>query len=195
MSLRVVAGRLRGRRLATPDGSSTRPTSERVREAVFNALDARGLLVGADVLDLFAGSGAMGIEALSRGAGTVTFVETSGSALRVLRDNIHSLGLEDITTVVRGDASSFLEGVHGEFDLVLVDPPYDFDQWDALLARLDAETLVIESDRNVLDDDRFGELGDAPYRVLRERRYGTTFVTIAQRRTSADHSALRKDRQ
>lgn len=198
MSLRVVAGKFRGRRLSTPEGSSTRPTSERVREATFNALNARGLLVGTDVVDLFAGSGALGIEALSRGASTATFVDMSAPAIRVLNDNLRSLELEDVSTVVRGDAMSFvLGGAHGvkRFDLALLDPPYEFDQWDDLLERLDVEALVIESDRNVLDDDRFGESGNAPYEVVRERRYGTTFVTIAQRRTSADRSALRKDRQ
>ena len=83
--MRVVAGSARGRRLRSPDGENTRPTSDRVREAVFNALHSQGLVVGANLADLFAGSGALGIEALSRGAGHVWFVESDRSALAVMK--------------------------------------------------------------------------------------------------------------
>lgn len=195
MSLRVVAGSLRGRRISTPEGSGTRPTPDRVREATFNALEARGLLVGSNVLDLFAGSGAMGIEALSRGAAHATFVDSSPVAIRVVEANIRSLGLADAATTVRSAATSFLRAGRGEFDIVFLDPPYGFDEWDDLLALVDAGTLVIESDRDVMAGEHPGGTGGAAFEVLRARRYGTTFVTIAQRRTSADHSALRKDRQ
>lgn len=194
MSLRVVAGRLRGRRLVAPDGMSTRPTPERVREATFNALEARGLLVGSRVVDLFAGSGAMGIEALSRGAEHATFVDSASEAIGVVRTNVAALGLDDDVNVVRSEAHAFLRTNPGRYDVAFMDPPYAFDGWRELLGLVDADVVVIESDRQVLPTDAVTGVDSDRYEVLRERRYGTTFVTIAQNRISADDDARRKDR-
>ena len=117
--MRVVAGRLGGRRLEAPRGRSVRPTADRVREAVFSML---GPLDGLTVLDLFAGSGALGIEALSRGAAAATFVESDARAAALVRRNLAALGLE--APVHRRDAIAFLRGGPGPYDLVFVDPPY-----------------------------------------------------------------------
>ncbi|MEZ5309334.1 MAG: 16S rRNA (guanine(966)-N(2))-methyltransferase RsmD [Microthrixaceae bacterium] len=145
MSLRVVAGSLRGRRLETPAGESTRPTADRVREAVFNSLDASGFIRGAKVLDLFAGSGALGIEALSRGAGEVTFIENSRPAVGVIRSNVEFLGLDGSSRIIAADVMAYLSTRRDHFDLVLADPPYAFDQWDELLELIDADAVMIES--------------------------------------------------
>ena len=121
--MRIVAGEHRGRRLRAPAGSATRPTSDRVREALFSIL---GPVDGLDVLDLYAGSGAVGIEALSRGAASATFVETARPAIAAIRANLASIGRED-AAVVELDAQAWLRsGAPGAaFDLVFCDPPYD----------------------------------------------------------------------
>jgi 16S rRNA (guanine966-N2)-methyltransferase len=170
--VRVIGGTCRGRRLRAPPGTVTRPTSDRVREAIFDVLGSIQSLSGCHVVDLFAGSGAMGIEALSRGAATAVFVDRAPEAVVVARANLTSLGLEDRGRVVRGDVLSWLSRRHPA-DLVLCDPPYDFDRWTALLQDLDAPLVVLESSRPV-------EL-PPPWEVVRQKRYGSTLVTVARR--------------
>ena len=169
--MRVVAGTAKARRLVTPPGLDTRPTSDRVREAIFNALGSIDAVAGARVLDLFAGSGALGIEALSRGAAEAVFVDVSAAALEAVRANLDTTGLEG--SVVRMDAHRYDDG---PFDLALLDPPYATtdEQWHALLGHLDAHVIVVESDREV-------DLGDR-WELLRSKRYGTTVVQIARRK-------------
>jgi 16S rRNA (guanine966-N2)-methyltransferase len=169
--VRVVAGTAKGRRLVTPAGLDTRPTSDRVREAVFNALGSLDAVIGARVLDLFAGSGALGIEALSRGATAAVFVDVSQPALDCVRTNLDATGLSG--TIVRMDAHRYDDG---PFDLALLDPPYATtdDQWRALLGHLDAHVIVVESDRAV-------DLGDR-WELLRSKQYGSTVVQIARRK-------------
>src|SRR5215213_6124095 len=121
--MRVIAGRWGGRRLQAPPGEATRPTSDRVREALFSVLGER--VTGARVLDLFAGSGALGIEALSRGAAEATFVDAAPAALKALRANLEALGAD--AEIRRQDALRFLAGASAaarQYDLVLLDPPY-----------------------------------------------------------------------
>jgi 16S rRNA (guanine966-N2)-methyltransferase len=171
--VRVVAGSARGRRLVAPDGRRVRPTTDRVREAVFNALVSLDLVADAEVLDLFAGSGALGIEALSRGAAHATFVERDARVRTVIGDNLRTTGLADRATVVAGDAERFLGGDEPpSFDLALLDPPYEYDAWPSLLATIRATTVVIESDRAI-------EL-PADWGVVRAKGYGSTLVVIAR---------------
>lgn len=122
---RIIAGSLGGRRIETPKGDGTRPTSDRVREALFSALESElGSLEGLEVLDLFAGSGALGLEALSRGAARATFVESDRRAAATIRRNIDALGLTN-ATVQPIKAASFVTRAHdSQFDLVFIDPPY-----------------------------------------------------------------------
>jgi 16S rRNA (guanine966-N2)-methyltransferase len=155
-----------------PEGDGTRPTSDRVREATFNALVSLGAVDGAEVLDLFAGSGALGIEALSRGAATCTFVEHDRRALAAIRTNLAATGLTDRATVVPGDAVRFLDHPPSA-DLLLADPPYAFEDWDRVLAAAGPELLVIESDR---------EIALPPtWEAVRRKWYGSTLVLIARR--------------
>ena len=169
--MRVIAGTCRGRLLRAPAGTATRPTSDRVRESIFDVLGSMVDLEGMAVGDLFAGSGAMGLEALSRGAGAVVFVDNSVEALGAVRDNLATLGFEDQGRVVREDVVRFLDRDH-DFDLALCDPPYDFEAWEGLLGRLRATLAVLESRRAV----------EVPlgWEVIRNKRYGGTLVTVVR---------------
>ena len=122
--MRIIAGEWRGRRLAAPAGRATRPTTDRAREAWMSILAPS--LVNARVLDLFAGSGALGLEALSRGAAEATFVEEDPRAIAALRKNVDSLGARDRVTVIRADAVRYVTKLHaGAFDVAFADPPYE----------------------------------------------------------------------
>jgi 16S rRNA (guanine966-N2)-methyltransferase len=172
--VRVVAGSARGRRLRAPSGTTTRPTSDRVREAVFASLTSMGAVEGAKVADLFAGSGAMGIEALSRGAREVVFVETDRAAVAAIEVNLDATGFERTgVEIVRVDALRWAQrGV--SVDLAIIDPPYAFDGWAALLDALNAQVIVCESGTEF-------DLGPR-WEVLKRKRYGSTVVTVAQER-------------
>jgi len=175
--------------LLSPDGQDVRPTGDRVREAVFNALGSLGAVEGATVLDLFAGTGALGIEALSRGAAHVTFVEQARAALRTLEANLAALGLGARSRVVRADVTAVVAGLPAA-DLALVDPPYAFDAWDDLVTALPVDLAVLESDRELVPPEG--------WRVIRCRRYGATVVTFISRedaaasrpRPAADHAPV-----
>jgi 16S rRNA (guanine966-N2)-methyltransferase len=177
--VRVISGTARGRRLVAPEGTTTRPTSDRVREATFNALGSLGAVVGARVLDLFAGSGALGIEALSRGATSATFVDRDRAAVRAIEANLAACDLADRAEVVAMPVDRFLAGAGRRpglaWDLALVDPPYDTspDAWLDLLDLLPVDLAVLEAGHAV--EPPFG------WEVLRARRYGHTHVVIAER--------------
>lgn len=173
--MRIVSGHHRGHPLQAPK-SGTRPTTDRTREAIFNLLAARVRLVGIEVLDLFAGSGALGLEALSRGASRATFVERAGPALRVLRANVETLGVGDAATLVRADALRWLDRpAASRFDLILADPPYDLPDLDrlpdlALPHLADGGLLVLEHDtRHAFDDHPALDMS---------RAYGRTVVSL-----------------
>ena len=175
-AVRVVAGSAKGRRLVAPDGTATRPTGDRVREATFNALGSLGVVSGAEVLDLFAGSGAMGIEALSRGAASATFVDSDARALAAIRTNLQAAGVAERATIVRSDVGRHLAERTGRVDLAILDPPYALahEAWAALLDVLRADVAVLESDRDLALDH--------PWEIVRGRRYGTTVITLAASR-------------
>ncbi|MGD0313305.1 MAG: RsmD family RNA methyltransferase [Acidimicrobiales bacterium] len=175
--MRVIGGELRGRRLAAPASSSVRPTADRVREAIFDILYSLGGVGGLQVVDLFAGSGALGIEALSRGAAAVTFVERDPLALDSIRANLESVGLGDAersgdATVVRADVDGWVATTASRYDLALCDPPYDYDGWGALVGRLPAELAVLESGAEIEAPNGWG--------VIKLKRYGGTIVTVAR---------------
>jgi 16S rRNA (guanine966-N2)-methyltransferase len=154
----------------------TRPTTDKVREAVFNALVSRDLVRDARVADLFAGTGALGIEALSRGAEHCTFVERDRKVVRILRDNIEHLGLTARSRVLAADALSQAAAL--DVDLVLVDPPYDFDEWPRLLGAVRAPFLVAEAGRAL---EALDAVGDAGWEATRSKRYGRTWITFFER--------------
>jgi 16S rRNA (guanine966-N2)-methyltransferase len=173
----VISGTLRGRRLKAPDSPTVRPTSDRVREAVFDILFSLGGVEGLQVADLFAGSGALGIEALSRGASSVTFVDSDPDALAVVRANLASVGLAEAerdgdATMVRADVDSWVGTTASRYDLVLCDPPYDYGGWSELVGRLPADLAILESGAEIAPPPGWG--------VLKTKRYGGTIVTVAR---------------
>lgn len=182
--MRIVGGRNRGRRLVAPKGAGTRPTSDRIREAIFNILE-HGLqldLDGCPVLDLFAGTGALGFEALSRGAGSVQFIDNSNAAIDLIRANAGALG-EDAVTVVRADVRRL--GAAPASDepagLAFLDPPYGAQLIPAALEVLtspnwlaDGAVLVIETSR-----DEILAPTDA-FELVEERNYGSTKINFAR---------------
>jgi 16S rRNA (guanine966-N2)-methyltransferase len=144
---RVIAGTHRGRRLAVPAGSGTRPTADRAREGMFSSLQSLVDLEGARFLDLYAGSGALGLEALSRGAAAATLVESDERALAVLRGNVEQLGLA--AEVFGAPVEVFLAGEPSPYDVVVLDPPYELDLDPVLPALLPwlAEDAVVVVER------------------------------------------------
>jgi 16S rRNA (guanine966-N2)-methyltransferase len=177
--VRIVAGRLGGRRIGAPPGKATRPTSDRVREALFSAL---GEVEGARVLDLFAGSGALGIEAISRGAASAVFVERDRRTASVLKENLHALELAPPEAVVRPiDGLRALRDARDAretYDLVLLDPPY---RHAAELGRNLTEALppaLAAGARVVTESDRRDPLQLPGLPISFERRYGDTLIRI-----------------
>jgi 16S rRNA (guanine966-N2)-methyltransferase len=172
--MRVVAGELRGRRLVAPAGGGTRPTADRVREALFSIL---GDVSGLRVLDLYAGSGALGIEALSRGAAAAVFVDSAQPAVTAIRRNLSELGLE--AAVHRRDALAYLAGAPGgdPYGLVFADPPYD----SALRVGPSlAELLppILTADAVIVTESNKRAPLELPFALLRERNYGDTRIAV-----------------
>jgi 16S rRNA (guanine966-N2)-methyltransferase len=183
--VRIIAGEFRGRHIEAPRGVVTRPTSDRVREALFSRLDSLGALTGATVLDAYSGSGSLGLEALSRGAHSVVFIDADRTALKSVRGNVASLGVEARTTILAGDslALAVRGGLPGSpYSLLLLDPPYRIDK--AEVAGL-IEALVskhcLSYGAYVTWEHRAGEEFFWPvgFRALGSRRYGDTEVDVA----------------
>lgn len=175
---RIVAGTFGGRRIAVPP-AGTRPTTERLRESLFARLDHLGALDGARVLDLYAGSGALGLEALSRGATTVTLVESNRSAAAICRTNVGDLGVGAQVRVVAERVERFLAGASSPHDLVLVDPPYDLglDVLELVPPWLaDGGVVVLERAARTAAPNWPGGLVE-----FDRRRYSDTTVYLAER--------------
>ena len=181
--MRIVAGSLRGRPITAPVASSTRPTSDRVRESVFNIL-AHGLdtdaLNGARVIDLFAGTGALGLEAISRGATYCLFVEEDAAARAAIRENVEAFGLTGQTRIFRRDATSLgPAGTMAPYRLAFLDPPYGHGLAEQALAAL-SEGSWLELGAIAVVEERRGVVLNPPigYAAIDTRAYGDTAVTI-----------------
>jgi 16S rRNA (guanine966-N2)-methyltransferase len=187
---RIISGAFGGRQIAVPAGAGTRPTSDRVREALFGRLDHQDVLSGARVLDLYAGSGALGLEALSRGARGATFVESDRAALEALRRNVSALASDAgaASVLAQPVQRALLGGADAPYDLVLADPPYSLSEADladvlALLPRhgwLGPASLVVVERSSRSPEPRW----PAELESVDERRYGETRVWWA--RTAGD---------
>lgn len=183
--LRVIAGAVRGRRLVAPPGDDIRPTKGIVREAMFSALDARAAIVDAAVLDLYAGTGALGFEALSRGAARAVLVDRDRRAIEAIETNVQHTGFRAQARVVRAEVTAFLDAPpppEAPFDLVLADPPYaaSADEIKAVLARLTAPGwlspgAIVTVERSVATDLTLPE----GLRTGWERTFGDTLVIFA----------------
>jgi 16S rRNA (guanine966-N2)-methyltransferase len=191
--VRVIAGRLGGRTLVAPRGLATRPTTDRVREALFSAL---GDLSGARVLDLYAGTGSLGIEALSRGAATAVFVEEARPALTALRANLAALGLTDVGSVLAEPVSRAVRRLAAPsspsaFDLVFADPPYD--DVDAALDALEALAAALAPEARVILEHatRRPPRPSAVLATVRTRTYGDTALALLELSDNGQHGASR----
>lgn len=179
MSLRIIAGELRGRRLRSHERPGLRPTTDRVRESVFSMLGSRLDFEGIEVLDLFAGTGALGIEAISRGASRCTLVEGDRGTARLIQDNLRELGIADRATVVAGDAVKFLSAVEATYDLIVADPPYAATVFDRLVHEIFTRGLLRRSGLFVLEHSSAMQPRAAPgAAIVATRGFGDTAVTI-----------------
>jgi 16S rRNA (guanine966-N2)-methyltransferase len=194
VEMRVVAGEAKGRRLKSPKSEGTRPIIGRVKTALFDMLGTQ--VVDARVLDLFGGTGSVGIEALSRGARSVTFVELDNGVLRILRDNLRLTGLADRAETIRGDAFRFLADAAGqgrEFAIVYVAPPQYRGMAVRALTMLDASPIVAPGGRVIVqihprERTEFAGLALGTLKPYDERRYGSTALLFYER--VAGNSAL-----
>lgn len=179
--MRIVAGELKGRTLKGLGDLAIRPTSERVREAVFSAIGSRRKLVGLQVLDLFAGSGALGIEALSRGAKSCTFVEKDKKVTQALKLNLETFGQSANCVLENQAVESFLKHKQTTYDLIFADPPYgSVNERDLAELLINAGvfrqgSLFIFEDASASSEESYGSL-----KVLSRKAYGDTFVTMME---------------
>lgn len=179
---RIIAGEYGGRRLAVP-ATGTRPTTDRVREAMFSRLESANAIKGAHVIDLFAGSGALGLEAISRKAATATLVESATPAARVIQSNVQELGLGTRATVVKERALQYLRRTKSTFTLAFLDPPYNIARGD-LAAVLAALAERLEPDANVVVEwTKRAPMPDWPPTVapIVTKDYGETVLHFAHR--------------
>ena len=167
--MRVITGIARGRRLKTPEGMDIRPTTDNVKESVFNILQFD--IEGRRVLDLFAGTGQLGIECLSRGAKEVVFIDQSRDAVKIVKENLKACGFS--APVLQQDALSYLNNC-GNFDLIFVDPPYDAGLYKPVLEKINSIDILSEGGIILCESRRETQLPEMrpPYRKRKEYRYG-----------------------
>ncbi len=188
--MRIIAGRYRGRRLSTVKDLSVRPTTDRAKQSIFDILSNRLMFEGIQVLDLFAGSGSLGLEALSRGASSVIFVEKSPVVKSILEKNIQTLGCKNNVTVVQGDVFWYLQHTSGTFDLVFADPPYRLETIGSIPNAIFDAGVLKENAFVVMEHSKEShiELDESKFEIL-EKPFGQTTVIILRAR----YSSQRKD--
>lgn len=181
--MRIVAGKLRGRNIATPSGKDTRPTSDQTRESIFNILAHAPwspALEGAIVADIFAGSGALGFEAVSRGAEFCLFVETEPKARGAIRDNIDKMGLFGNTRLHRYDATKLKVApgnLRGPFTHIFMDPPYNKGLWKPVLRKLKEHSLIAENGVIILEESKDAEIEEVRgFEILADKTWGAARV-------------------
>jgi 16S rRNA (guanine966-N2)-methyltransferase len=179
--MRIIAGKYRGRRLHVPKGLDVRPTADRIKEAVFSILTPR--LQGADVMDIFAGAGALGLEALSRGARRCVFVDSDPRSIETVRRNAETVGVLDAVRIIRADVArgpSPLSDLEGGFDLIFLDPPYGTGLAAQALALVDRAGLAAENALAVVEHARTEDLAGTPagWTVQDVRTYGRTRISF-----------------
>lgn len=176
--MRVITGKARGTVLKTPDGNATRPTADRVKEAVFSMLQFE--IQGAAVLDLFGGTGQLGIEALSRGAGSAVFVDASEAACRLIAENLKRTKLQDQGTVVRSDYLVYLKRCSEKFDIVFLDPPYAEKYLENSLNMI-TEIDILQTGGIIVTERPFGKeltVEHEGFSRSKDYKYGSTVITL-----------------
>ncbi len=181
--MRVIAGKYKGRRLETVQDNSVRPATDKVKGAIFNVLQSRVDWNISSVLDLYAGSGSIGIEALSRGAQRCIFVEKSRNALKYLQSNIELIGAERDASVVYGDADQYIQSSRNSFDVVFADPPYALESLKEIPNKIFAGTLVAPDGYLIIEHPtRYVFENNASWQVAVQKTYGNTTVSFFQHR-------------
>lgn len=173
--MRVISGSIRGRKLKTPENYDIRPTTDNVKESLFNIIQFD--IEGRRVLDLFAGTGQLGIECLSRGADSVVFIDQSREAVKIIKENLKACGLS--APVLQQEALSYLRGC-GSFDLIFVDPPYDSGLYEPVLNVINSVDILSDGGIIVCESRRETPMPElaAPYHKGREYRYGKVKLTL-----------------
>ena len=180
--MKIVSGRLRGRNIATPSGRNTRPTSNQTRESIFNILahaDWAEPLEGAIVADIFAGSGALGLEAISRGAEFCLFVETEPKARAAIRDNVEKMNLFGCTRLHRHDATKLKiapGNLRGPFTHIFMDPPYNKGLWRPVLDKLKDYDLIADEGVIILEESVEAEIDTKGFKVMADKHWGAARV-------------------
>ena len=173
--MKITGGFLKNHSLQSPKGLSTRPTSEKLRQAVFNI--CQNQVETAHFLDLFAGTGAMGIEALSRGAQSATFIESNRSAIKSIRDNLNNLDLSPLATVLAGDVLTWLKKLQGKtFDLIYVDPPYEKNLHEKTLLLIDQGELLSKEGILFIEERSLEETPLKNLKLIKKRKMGSTLL-------------------
>ncbi len=185
--MRVITGTARGRKLKTPENEEIRPTTDNVKEAVFNIIQFD--VEGRRVLDLFAGTGQLGIECLSRGAAEAVFVDQSSKAVQIVRENLKSCGFR--AQVLQEDALSYLHHC-GKFDLIFVDPPYDAGLYETVLKTINLVDILSDGGIIICEARREKQLPEltVPYEKGKEYQYGKVKICIYRRKASDENSYL-----
>lgn len=178
--MRIISGNRKGHKLKSPDGINTRPTSDRVKESIFNIIQTH--LPAENVLDLFAGSGAMGIEALSRGSTHATFIENEKSSFNIVRANLESSRFENNAKLILGDAIEYLENSASGIDIIFLDPPYNKGFIAPIIRKISERNLLKIGGLIVIESDFDGE--DIPtfdFNIIKKVKYGRACITVLQR--------------
>lgn len=185
--MRVITGSARGRRLKELEGMETRPTTDRVKEGMFNVLQFD--IEGRRVLDLFAGTGQLGIECLSRGASSAVFVDRRADAVKLIRENLKITELSDRARVVSGDSMEYLKSLREKFDVILLDPPYEAGLLEPAIAHI-AKFDILAPHGIIVAEHPAGKVLpalSAPYRLHRTYRYGKIGMTLYRRNANEEN--------
>lgn len=183
--MRVISGSRRGRKLISFEGDSIRPTTDRVKESMFNLIcDFVG---GSRVLDLFGGSGALSIEALSRGALSAVIVDSDKKSMEIIKKNIALTGFENETRTILSKAESFVADSPDSFDIIFLDPPYNKGFVTPILNAVSERRLLTDGGIAVLESDSCDDHGEiSGLEILKQRKYGRTYVTVYKRKSGKD---------
>lgn len=177
--MRIVGGIYRSRIIVFPEDEMVRPTKDRIRESIFNALSSD--VIGRDVLDLFAGSGAYGLEAISRGSKSVTFVDNYRKSIEAIKFNVNSLDINSQSMVINTDYASFLTSNSKQFSLVFLDPPYRMDIYKDVIRKMEEKEIITSNAIIVCEADHQIDFKDFRFTSIKEYRYGEIFVFILRR--------------
>ena len=179
--MRVISGNFRGLKLCSPEGIETRPTLDRVKEAVFSML--MPYVTDSNVLDIFAGSGAMGIEALSRGSRKATFVDNNKNAIECIRKNVESAKAENRAVIKQCDALKFLQSCNDKYDLIFLDPPYFDGLYDSVLNLIKEKDILNEDGLIIVEWDYENGFTEKTghFQIVKEKKYGRVGITVLNR--------------